>query len=332
MDNALDTDQQAHGRNAHGQRAGGLASRLRAWWSGGDGAAADADAAPVEDEEVLLLTDRAPDQPHMEMVDDPNKLWPRARIEAAEVIWGQDALGPATPGFLTDLAKPFAFNSSHYLLYMGGGLLGAPREIARRFGVYVVALELDADLLHDGKSRLTTSETDRKVTPRAYQPEKFVLRPRGFDGIFADCAFHNFPNKQVLFMELAKGLKDRGQLIFTDIVAGQEGRESPAMKAWAGREAPRPAPWTKGQIMGAMVQNRLDCRIQEDITSVYHDRIVTAFMTVKHRLAAGEVPPFLIKPILAEAERWTAFATCLEQGDLRIYRHHAFKGDAGVAD
>ncbi|MFD2264736.1 class I SAM-dependent methyltransferase [Lacibacterium aquatile] len=278
-----------------------------------------------EEEEPLLLTDLAPDQPHMMMAEEPGKLWPISRIEAAEQIWGEENLGPGNLNFSMELLNPVGINSETNIVDLAARVGATGRELRRRNGTWVTSLEPDPDLAKDGQARSTRQDLDKKSPVRTYDPNEFELKEGGFDCVFAREMFYLVPDKARLYNSIVSGLKPRGQLIFTDFLVTRAGAVTADMEAWYAYETPRPTPWSLAQTTDTLQGEGMDVRIAADITDRYRDMIVQAWVGLSEKLEKGAIPRHLLKAVASEAERWAAFRRCLDAGSLVVYRFHAFR-------
>jgi SAM-dependent methyltransferase len=306
--------------------------RFHAWWEGYD--------LPVEYEEEeesaepLLLTQPALDIGQMKaFTDDLHKDWPKSRIEAAEIIWGDDMVVPGGPGYAAELARPFGLGPAVSLLDTSAGLGGGTRMLVSVYGVWVTGLEADADLAEEGNRRSKMHEAegmDRKAPIRIFDPERFELKPRSFDCILGRESYYRVGDKGRLLSALHRGLKDRGQLIFTDILLSGEDRRSELLDAWYEADSMGEArPWTLAKTTRTLESLGFDLRISEDITTVYRGHIMRAWTVLADRLNRGDIPKHLLKPVSEEADRWSRRVAAIDMGDLSVVRFHAIKPPEG---
>lgn len=277
------------------------------------------------EEEPFLLTDLAPDQPHMMMADEPGKVWPVARIEAAEQIWGPDNLGPGPANFSMELLNPVGIHSETNIVDLAARLGSTGREISRKNGTWVTNLEWDPDLAKDGQHRSIRHDLDKKSPVNPYDPNSFDLQAGRFDCVFARELFYLVENKARLFDVVATGLRPRGQFIFTDFLVTRAGAVTSDMESWFAYEDVRPTPWSLAQTTDALQKEGMEVRISSDITERYRDLIVQAWVGLSEKLEKGAIPRHLLKAVANEAERWAAFRRCLDAGSIVVYRFHAFR-------
>jgi SAM-dependent methyltransferase len=290
-------------------RAAVRRARFHAWWDG-------IDPPPLLDldSEPLLLDRLAPLEPN-----GVTKAWSPQRIEAAERIWGRDFVVPGGAAFTIQLAKPFGAGPQTSLCDLHAGLGGGTRAIAKTFGVWVTGLEPDPDLADAANRRSRAQALDRKAPIQTYDPAGLALAPESFDGAFAREGFCQVADKQRLLDGVVAGLRDRGQLIFTDLVLADKAGASAGLEAGAD-------PWPIGRMAEALAERRLDVRIRQDITTLYRGLVRAGFKTLLGDIQRGTIGRPALAPVLAEAERWARRVAALDRGLLRCYRFHAIKG------
>jgi SAM-dependent methyltransferase len=301
-------------------RRHGLKARLHAWWEGYElahyaGSEPDFD----DDDEPLTL-----DQPAPEGMEDPGsqeaQLWNLRRIQAAELIWGHDALGPGGTEYTVHLAKPLGLSPNTNLLLVGGELGGGARAIATTYGSWVTSLEPDPDLVAEGAKRSKEDNLERKAVVRLFDPTDIDLRPRSFDGIFSREFLHSVPNKHALIGKLIAGLKDHGQLILTDLVLRHRNVNNPIVDDFCRSGPVKSDPWPLERLRETLMGYDLDVRIEEDITDVYKGHVQTAWARLARELEAEMIPRNMISLVAQECDRWSKRMRALETGDLAVFR------------
>ena len=296
--------------------------RFHAWWEGVELPPEEEDAGA--DAQPLLLDTEAPpgdERDWPESAAERAKLWPIRRIEAAELIWGSSCILPGGVDYTVLLAKPLGLTPALSLLDLAAGLGGGTRALAEAFGVWVTGLERDRDLAAEGEERSNRSKFAKKAPVRGFDPEKFELKKRSFDCIFARELFCSVNDKQALFQALQRGLKDRGQLLFTDYVLGPA--PGAAFAKWLEGERQPSFPMPLAELLALLEGLTFDVRIAEDESETYRGHIMAAWSRLAEDLQGGRIPRHLLARVVEEAERWARFVHVLNAGELRFYRFHA---------
>lgn len=301
-----------------------LRRRLHAWWEGID-LPPDADNdQPGRLGEPLLLDTKAPSERDFpESAAERAKLWPIRRIEAAELIWGEDALLPGGADYSVTLAKPLGLTAALSLLDLTGGLGGSTRALAQAFGVWVTGLERDGDLAREAHARSTQAKLEKKAPVREFDPDNLELKRQAFDCIFARELFYTIADKKRLLMALQSGLKDRGQLLFTDYVLGPQ-PQGASFRKWADGERLPCYPVALELLQSLLESLHFDCRIAADDSDTYRTYVMAAWTRIAEELESGRIPRHLLSRVVEEAERWARFVDVLNEGEMRVYRFHAF--------
>ena len=296
--------------------------RLHAWWEGVE-PPPEEDAPDLAAEPLLLDTEAPPiERDWPESAEERAKLWPVRRIEAAELIWGRDCILPGGADYTLLLAKPLGLSPAVSLLDLAAGLGGGARAMAEHFGVWVTGLERDPDLAADAEHRSKRSKFGKKAPVRRFDPGNFELKKRSFDSIFARELFYSIDDKEALFRTVQSGLKDRGQLLFTDYVLGAQ-EPGAAFAKWLEGERQPSYPMPLAELTGLLERLDFDIRICEDESEIYRGHVMAAWSGLAAELQNGTIPRHLLARVVEEAERWARFVQALKAGELRFYRFHA---------
>jgi cyclopropane fatty-acyl-phospholipid synthase-like methyltransferase len=308
-----------------GPRGSTFRDRFIAWWEGYY--LPEEDDEPPADDRPLMLTERAPPaEPTVAEVDDPNKIWSRWRIEAAEHIWGRDFVIPGGAEYAVKLAKPLGLGPATSLVDLSAMLGGGTRAMVDAFGVWITGLEADPDLAEEGDKRSRQRDLENKAPIRAYDPARVELKTASFDRVFSRDLIYLLPDreKELLLTAVHRGLKEKGHLLFTDLVLKDDAPTEIAQN-WARRERPQAHPWSVDRMMAKLSALDFDVRICEDETDYYRSYILQAFADLVAKLEARAIPKAIQAKVFEEAERWAARMTAIDKGGLRSYRIHAIK-------
>lgn len=252
------------------------------------------------------------------------RIWASRRIEAAELIWGEDFIAPGGAEYAVTLAKPLALTPAMSVLDLGVGLGGGTRALADSFGIWVTGLERDPDLLKEANSRSRNVALEKKSPLNVFDPDQLDLKMQSADCIVSRELFHTVSGKKRLFGMMHAALKDRGQLLFTDYVSGPS-TTGTAFAEWAKGERVPSHPVPPQELQAIMKENGFNCRIAHDGTDDYRALIMSAWTNLARKLEQGAVPRHLLGRVMEEAERWTKLMRAFDSGELRSYRFHAFR-------
>ncbi len=303
-----------------------LKTRLRAWWEGydlsvlkplaGNEAAAAAEA---------MATPPAPLPPAgAEQLDQNGRpIWTANRVKVAETLWGEDFTSPGGVEHTTYLVKPFGINSSMSILDMAAGLGGVARTIAKEYKAWVTGMEASPLLAQLGQERSLKGGFAKSAPVEAYNPEQINLTRR-YDGIFAKEAFFTVQNKEGLFDSIAKGLKDGGQLVFTDYCLAHKSDMTPTLAGWIKKEPIPPTLWTVEQVITALRKRKLDVRTNEDITQVQKQLILRSLGHFLQHLNTHALDAQTKMAVLDEVELWARRMKAFDDG-LKVYRFYCMK-------
>ena len=293
--------------------------RFKAWWNGYRIRLPDLPQqridTPLPDHEV-----RAPDKPLP---------WDDERISLVQDVWGPGFDRPGGGGDVLTLLKPVGLNPKMSIMELGAGLGGATRAVCKEFGVWIGGIEGDPDLARAGQKLSEIAGLTKKAPIHPEALRELEIKPNSLDVVFAREAFVTLPDKVRLLHAVEKGLKPKGQLLFTDYVLASAGDHSEELQVWKQGEPDAPAPWAVSDWVDALQDLKLDVRIKEDRS----DRQIAA---IKHGWAEfmqqaaqdGRLERYG-QLALEECDLWTRRLNALESGALRVYRFHAIKPGGG---
>ncbi|HET8726443.1 MAG TPA: methyltransferase domain-containing protein [Alphaproteobacteria bacterium] len=286
-------------------------TRFIAWWEG-----YDLSGLPRPKPSLKLDLSEEPAGPVSEY-------WSATRIEIAEIVWGPGFHTPGGEEHIPTLIKPFGLDESMSVLDLGAGLGGAARLMARVSNAWVTGLEEDPLLAHEGMERSVKAGLERRA-PISRTNLEAVEFDKRYDAIFSKEAFFRVKHKDDLFELLQKGIKPRGQFLFTDYVLKHSAAASKAVTRWREGEEREVFPWTVNQVVDRLKRGRFDIRITEDITELHRNQIVSAWEKAMATFAEKKpADDETQKIIVSEAELWMRRVAALDTGDLRVFRFFA---------
>ncbi len=238
---------------------------------------------------------------------------------AAERLWGEGFLAPGSGQETAENAVPLGLTANTRLLLLGSGLGGPARALAAA-GSYVVGFEADPGLRALAAAFPATG-LETRVEYAGWDPLDPAFPPR--------CAHHALAmeplrgrSPEPLLVALAGGLKPRGQLVLTELVAGQAAPDA-ALAAWIAAEGRAPAIPGEAQLTRALGRVGFAVRSVEDI-SERHVKLVKRRSQAALRSLDQERPDAAVaRALLAEGERWRLRLSLIEGGQLTLCRWHA---------
>jgi cyclopropane fatty-acyl-phospholipid synthase-like methyltransferase len=231
---------------------------------------------------------------------------------------------PGGVDYVLNLVKPFGFNPAMSVLDISIGLGGPAKHIAEKFNIYINGMEADHDIAELGRAAMVKAGLSRRILISDWDPESHELRPRSFDGIYGQHLTLNLYNKERLFAEIKKALKDNGHFTFTDFVL-KEGvkHDDPALRPWMSLEPKPVMPWTVQAYIDCMTQVGLDCRIFESQAEGYIADATRGWADYFQSIDLPGMSEENLKTILREATLSNHRVELLKRGLLDVYRFYA---------
>ncbi|MBP2300247.1 class I SAM-dependent methyltransferase [Azospirillum picis] len=324
-------------------------TRLAAWWEGYDlsrlpripnaapppgtparpvphpveavGAGAPRDAGPVAAEAVASDLDRLA---LMQLDRHGEPVWSPARSEGAQLLWGQDMVGPSGPHWMVEQMRSFGLNPSKSVLDLSAGLGGTARALVESCDTWVTGLEPSPLLARLAMDRSKTLGMSKKAPVAHYDPEHFN-QAGTFDLVMADRIVHRVRDKELFLDRAGECIKPKGGIVLFDYVIDGAPGSWDAWNGWRDEEPMEVYPWTATRMADELTQRNLDLRISEDLTQLHRRHVIDRVRGLADALAAAAVPA---GPVLAALKRelalWWARLRVLGSG-LRFVRYVAMK-------
>lgn len=119
-------------------------------------------------------------------------------------------------------------------------------------------------------------------------------------------------------------MKPGGQFLFTDYCVDGGDLTNPALVGWMSSEPVEPVLWNVGRIIDTLKTQKLDVRVNEDMTALQKQLILTALSTFLGHLAAHSMDQGTKLAVLDEVELWARRMAAFDAG-LKVYRFYAMK-------
>lgn len=246
--------------------------------------------------------------------------WTPEAIEAAQLVWGPDHLGPTDDQYVRHVLKPLGIRPSLSIVEIGSGLGGGARAIAADYDAWVTGLEPDPALAAAGMDLSVRSGVARKAPIRHFDPDRKPLRSAQYDRVIVRNALTGIGGHANLLQMIRESMKDRAQLLVTDFVLAGDTEHGASVAAWLEAEPGAARPMTAAGLLRALKELNLRVHVAED-ESAEIARIITArWQRMRAGLKPTSLRPALVEPVLREGRRWQHCVDALESRGLRYYR------------
>lgn len=310
-------------------------ARFQAWWNGVEYKSVAANAPMTFSEELAVVTTEEPPAPEKPakkkrelsaeaMETDDDSLWPSIRITLAQDIWGEGFCNPGGVDYVFSLAKNFSpVMRGMKLLDVNASLGGSMAWIAGKYEIEAEGLEVSESLQRAGKAFLAQCGLP-SMSLKTYTPESLNLVPQSYDFILAREFLYHVADKKEFLDQLCNALKDRGQILFTDLVRVNPGELSVEASEW-GSKLLSSYHFERLEEIKALLQARDDMEIRaiDDITPRFIKEISIGWRRYLERLSEEEPDSKFLPWILHEVEIWAKRIDILQAGELRLYRFYA---------
>lgn len=293
--------------------------RLKAWWNG----------------YTVRLPELPPQRIETELPDHevraPEQVlpWDDDRISLVQDVWGSGFDRPGSGADILTLLKPIGLDPKMSVMELGAGLGGATRAVSKEFSVWIHGVEGDPDLARAGQKLSEIAGLAKKAPIHAEALRELEIKPNSLDVLFSREAFVGLPDKTRLLDAIERGLKPKGQLLFTDYVLASVGDHSEELQAWKDGEPDTPAPWAVSDWVDTLKDLKLDVRIKEDRSDRQIAAIKRGWAEFMQEAAQDGRLERYGQLAVDECDLWTRRLNALESGALRVYRFHAIKPPLG---
>ncbi len=292
------------------------------WWNG------EKEPAPFGNWGIdTSFSVRTTDAPHAKKQDVS------ARLVVLQALWGEGNITPGPADFITDQLLLLRLTPEMSMFDLGAGLGGPSRAINTAYGIWVTALEWDAEIAATGMEQSIMHGMGRKVPITHFDPGGVQKQMRKIDCFFSKDALHLVQEKKQLLLAIKAAFKKRGQFCIMDYVITAQGKDSPRITAWNAADEHVSYFWSKEEYAAAFSGMKLKLRVTEDMTAQYCAMITEGFRQLTHtmqELIESETDPVkksdLHRALAYESNRWAVRAEAMHAGDIAFIR---FSGDTG---
>ena len=321
-----------------------LRDRLRDWWNGSD----SYPPFQTSDYKNRLLEwwrgEKLPEsdanwalhaQPPLRRAEAPHakKQDIATRLIVSQALWGEGNLSPGPAEFITNMMVLLRLTPEMSMLDLGAGLGGPSRAINEAFGIWITALEWEAEIAAAGMEQSIMHGMGRKVPVTHFDPATTQNQVRKIDCFFSKDALHLIEDKYQILSAVKSAFKARGQFCILDFIVTDKGKDSPHIAAWNEADEHVSHFWTREQYGAAFKKLKLQLRSAEDKTGQYCEMIAEGFRKLTpcmHELVEAETEAErkagVLRALAFESNRWAVRAEALHSGDIAAFR---FGGDTG---
>jgi len=288
-------------------------TRFQAWWHGHEleaSAPAAKSAKPPSAPETVDQTPPAAD-------DSP--ISAAVRMQIAQMVWTTGFVWPGGEELALDLAKPLGLDSSSTLIEIGSGLGGGARAIAESLGTYVTGFDFDPEVAAEAMIQATVHSLEEKAKVSPIDPQKPALRKDFFRAAMVREALYRVEDKRTLLAELVASVKKDQPIVMFDLFAGAA-EPSKILTDWIALEPYPIHLWQVDRVIGLLVENHLEIRVNQDDTEMYCAMALRAWSEFVERLEGAKMTKDLVIPLVHEVELWARRIAALQSGDLKVQR------------
>lgn len=303
-----------------------LRDRLKAWWDGTElletpaASGADSDSGPDAGAGTNPVAED----------EGPRKRWEPSRVDLVQKVWGEGFVSPGGRKYTSDIVTSFGLDPAMSVLDLGSGLGGSARAMCEKFGVWVTGLEIDEDLVEAGMALSVMAGMGEKVPVQLFDPATFEHKHASVDCVFSKEFLFAVQDKNKFLKVIEDMLKPKGQFLFTDFVLAEPQLRSPTLENWMENEPLKPRPWAVEDYEVGLVGAKLEVRVSEDITKDYRAMVIKGWSDYAGSAESGGVGKESAPALVEEVELWTRRIQAIDSGDLKVYRIHVFKKEAGL--
>lgn len=198
--------------------------------------------------------------------------------------FGARAVSRRAPEFISALVVLLRLTPKMSMLDLGAGLGCPARAINEAFGIWVTALEWEAEIAAAGMERSIMHGMGRKVPVTHFDPVNTPNQVRKIDCFFSKDALHPLEDKQQMLRPVKSAFKKDGQFCIMDYIVTDPGKGSPHIAAWSEADEHVSHFWTRDQYAAAFKELRLHLRVAEDKTAQYCEMIEDGFRQLTHNM------------------------------------------------
>lgn len=262
----------------------------------------------------------------------PDPVWPRAKVEVSQRVFGRGFLSPGGPEHVIDTVKSVGLDPVQSVLDLTMGLGGPDAAIAGKYGVWVTGYERNPALFDIAATVLPSIKAGDQVRTNFFDPETVELPRRKFDVVLSNESMHAVQDRLALITKVYDSLKDWGQFLMSDFVLPNEETPSERLMKWVQNRGEPVTLWTREQYEVAFTNQKFDVRFMKDESETYQHMIRHNFAAFVETLNADKAVTETTTgraALVDLAEDWSRLANLLQKGELQLVRFLAMKREEG---
>ena len=292
-----------------------LGDRFSAWWHGDD---------------IDVYAEPEP-EPEPELDESPSasaEPWGPQRIELAKHLWGESFIEPGGVPGARRLFAQIMPTSKQSVLDLTAGLGGTALTLAKDLNLWMEAMEPDPLLAKHASQYAELYRLNEQVPVARLDLGNINIVEEKYNLIYSRERLFSIPEKLPLLEAAARGLKQGGQLMLTDLmVPNSVNMQSDAYQAWVEREPQWPEPWTLSLYTKTLEDLGLKVASRQNLTKQYLSESNAGWQKMS-RILEDEEEEFdleLADQLMREGDVWVARTRALEAGDLSYCRIVAWR-------
>lgn len=290
-----------------------LRARIHAWWEGYDlppPAVAEAGAA------------RAPEKPAAKPA--LKEVWPRERMEVAQILWGKQFVSPLGAATIAELTVALALEKDMTLMHVGCGMGGGTRALVAAHAVKATGMDASVALAKAGMDLSAAAKLKADAPIGPVDLASIQMKPAVFDRALVEHVLHALDDKEDALKRIIHALKPDAHILVLDFVA-QGKAPGPAIGAWAKADSAPVKPWGLDTARKTFAKLNIDLRKVTDESERYRTLIVHGLDEFLKAAAGQAVKRSLTASLKREVDMWAARMAALDSGELKAMALYGVK-------
>jgi len=250
-------------------------------------------------------------------------LWPPARQQLAQAVWGAGHIGPDTENILFDCLPLLGLDPAMTVVELGSGLGVLSRRMHLSGGVYTFGFDPDAGLVEAAMQDAFVSGFRRKTQFDTLDVDKPSFS-RFRDGSVDRWVVHNivqqFSDIGVILEPIARLTVLKGQILLADVFVAKGAKRSKSLAKWLSANPNVTGDIDWEQARAALADLGFEVHVQVNASEGLSQAISVAWDSYLSRVTQGDVSVKSLTPALAEAQRWMSMRQAMKSGALEYRR------------
>ena len=254
--------------------------------------------------------------------------WGADRLKLVQKLWGESFLEPGGAARTRKLFAHVMPNSKQTVLDLTAGLGGTAFTLAQDQGLWMDAVEPDANLAAEALRAASMSGLAKQVPVSHVDLDTIGVPNNKYHLAYTRERLFALSQKLELLTAAAASLKQGGSLMITDLmVASADVMDTEGYQTWAGSEPITPQPWTMALYAKSLQDCDLKVASRQDLSAEYLEDIHAGWTRISRALEDGEFDNSLGSYLLAEGEVWAGRTKAMQDGIISYCRIIARRTD-----